>query len=115
MVLSNQLLHFHSTPTHLLPVYKSDQRSLQGWIFLAHAARVRHSFLFARPKWRVFSQLQTKRVGSVDKAYHGAGKPLGTSLIAESMHPRGHPRRGNQRKSAVSKWMCSNRQSVRQL
>src|ERR1039457_1720168 len=61
MVLSNQLLHFHSTPTHLLPVYKSDQRSLQGRIFLAHAARVRHSFLFARPKWRVFSQLQNRK------------------------------------------------------
>jgi len=37
-------------PAHLLPVYISDQRLLQGWIFLAHAARVRHSFLFARPK-----------------------------------------------------------------
>ena len=48
MVLANQLLHIHRPPTHLLPVYKTDQRLLLGWIFLAHAASSTALLSFSR-------------------------------------------------------------------
>jgi hypothetical protein len=48
MILSNQPLHVYRSPTHLLPVDRTDQRLLARRIFLAHAPSIPNFFLFSR-------------------------------------------------------------------
>src|SRR6202022_1974239 len=48
MILSDQPLHIHGPPTHLLPVDRTDQRLLARYIFLAHPPSIPSSILFSR-------------------------------------------------------------------
>jgi hypothetical protein len=47
VVFTDEFLHIHGSPTHLLSVYVADQRLLAGDIFLAHAASLRQTSFFA--------------------------------------------------------------------
>src|ERR1700676_5754542 len=54
MIFINEPLDIHRSPAHLLPIYLVDQGLLGARIFLAHAARLRHTTFSARVKFGGF-------------------------------------------------------------
>jgi hypothetical protein len=70
MVLTDQAFHVHRPPTHLLAIHVADQSLLAAGIFFAHAASLRQTFYFARPKFRGFLHSFKRRMGH-PKAFFG--------------------------------------------
>jgi hypothetical protein len=54
VVLADEVLHIHGSPTHLLAVHVADQRLFTDGIFLAHAASLRQTFYFTTRKFGEF-------------------------------------------------------------
>jgi hypothetical protein len=66
MVVADEFLYIHSSPTHLLSVHIADQGLLVGDIFFAHAASLRQALYFARQKFSGVSSQLLEDISSME-------------------------------------------------